>query len=64
MKTLKNIEEIKEDLKSWNLAFEDLTEEELVQLDNEIEIEKKSGFVLDGIRSVYHEKWYRKIARQ
>lgn len=41
MKTLKNIEEIKEDLKSWNLAFEDLTEEELVQLDNEIEIEKK-----------------------
>ena len=64
MKTLKNIEEIKEDLKSWNLAFEDLTEEELVQLDNEIEIEKNGGLVMDGIRSIFHEKWYRKIARQ
>ena len=59
---LKHLERIKEELRSYGLVPEDLTEQELAQYDEEIEIESQGGWVLDGITSLLPEKMYRKMA--
>lgn len=59
---LKHLEQIKEELNSHGLEPADLTEQELREFDEEIEIECQGGWVLDGITSLLPEKMYRKMA--
>ena len=59
---LKHIEKIKEELGNYGLELEDLTEQELREFDEEIEIQSKGGWVLDGITTLFPEKMYAKMA--
>ena len=61
MENLKHLEQIKDEMKCYELTVEDLTEEELCEIDAEIETISNGGFVMDGIRSRYGEFWRRKM---
>ena len=57
---MRHEEKIREELAKYGLEPQDLTPEELEEFDNAIETEENGGFVLDGVRTTFHEKAFRK----
>ena len=64
MENLKHIKDIEEELKTYGLTLEDLTNEELKERDAEIECVKNGGLLLDGVSATYPSKAYAKMERQ